>query len=357
MITLLPYPDYRKSVRALHVLDLGPQRVHCLQILRGVVLPGTIDSAHPGVLMWRHHVPSLLRYYDAVCAEWTRRGGTSNMIPPFVLGEQRYDLGEPLWLGDLKLHASHRSTLLARRPAEYARRKWADPSDLPLYWPVTTGEDDKMTLEQLKEKHSEMLQTAIDIGFKPKPEHAADFDSVDSGAAICKGLDMAIKTFREQQKAEAASKKDLATGSEKSNKEPGAGSTTAAETPTKPVRARTAPAKKTAKKPAAKKAAAPAEKQEKTVAKKAAAKKTAKKSAKKTAKKGAGNGATRASFNGDAKITVLVSENPMRKGSGRFDRVAKVLKSGGKSVEAYIKSGGKASTLARCVESKLVKVA
>ena len=102
-------------------------------------------------------------------------------------------------------------------------------------------------------------------------------------------------------------------------------------------------------------AAAPAA--EKTKAKKAKAKAKKAKPAKKAAKKAAkGNGATRARFNPDHKIQVLVRDNPRRKGSAAHDRLEKVLKSGGKSVKAFLDGGGRSATLGFAVENKLVKV-
>jgi len=88
---------------------------------------------------------------------------------------------------------------------------------------------------------------------------------------------------------------------------------------------------------------------EATMAKKAAKKKAVKKTAKKAAKAAT----TRSRFEGDAKIKVLVAENPARKGSGRFERIAKMLKSNGKTVEA---SGLATGTLRYGVENGLVSI-
>lgn len=83
-----------------------------------------------------------------------------------------------------------------------------------------------------------------------------------------------------------------------------------------------------------------------TMAKKAKKKTVAKKAAKKKAKG--------SRFAADAKIKVLVAENPARKGSGRFERIAKMLKANGKTVKA---SGVKGGTLRYGVEQGLVSVA
>ncbi|HEV8493860.1 MAG TPA: hypothetical protein VGR76_16400 [Candidatus Angelobacter sp.] len=81
-------------------------------------------------------------------------------------------------------------------------------------------------------------------------------------------------------------------------------------------------------------AAAPAAKK----ARKAPAKKAAKKTVKKAAKKASGaSKGRRAKFSDDAKITLLVKENPRRKGTVAYDKFAK-FKSG-MTVGEFIKAG------------------
>jgi hypothetical protein len=46
------------------------------------------------------------------------------------------DLVLPPWWGDERLHASHRSNLLRKDPAHYGRFGWAEPPDLPYFWPA-----------------------------------------------------------------------------------------------------------------------------------------------------------------------------------------------------------------------------
>lgn len=60
-------------------------------------------------------------------------------------------------------------------------------------------------------------------------------------------------------------------------------------------------------------------------------------------------------INTEAKITVLKSENPCRKGTDRFDRVQAVLKA--KRVELALAKGAKLSTVRFCVGAKLIKLA
>ena len=46
----------------------------------------------------------------------------------------------PPWLGDDRLHASHRSALLRRDPAHYEPLGWSEPDDLPIFYPAEDGE-------------------------------------------------------------------------------------------------------------------------------------------------------------------------------------------------------------------------
>jgi hypothetical protein len=94
-------------------------------------------------------------------------------------------------------------------------------------------------------------------------------------------------------------------------------------------------------------------------AKKAKTAKTAKKAAapKKAAAKAAGAGRAGA-IPDDAKITVsaaVLKENPRRKGTGQFDRMAVLIKHHGKTVGEYMKKGER-PTLNHAVERGEVKV-
>jgi hypothetical protein len=43
---------------------------------------------------------------------------------------------KPNWIGDEKFHASHRSNLLRKDKEFYGKFGWAEPDDLPYFWPV-----------------------------------------------------------------------------------------------------------------------------------------------------------------------------------------------------------------------------
>lgn len=47
-------------------------------------------------------------------------------------------LRKPPWLGDERVHSSHRSNLLRKDAQFYGQYAWAETNDLPYLWPVLT---------------------------------------------------------------------------------------------------------------------------------------------------------------------------------------------------------------------------
>jgi hypothetical protein len=95
--------------------------------------------------MWRGRRAALVRYGLASVAEWIRRGfpdSTASSIAEFspaAVTSTQQDLARtaqlPSWLGDERLHRSHRSKLLAKDPAHYGPLFTDVPTDLDYYWP------------------------------------------------------------------------------------------------------------------------------------------------------------------------------------------------------------------------------
>ncbi len=132
MQTFLPYADFDACARCLDSRRLGNQRLEALIILRTLRRQSRQGwRHHPAVKMWRGYENALAQYLNAVCAEWARRGYRNNIRRRRV----RLPLEPPPWLGDERLHASHRSNLLRKDPAHYGRFGWREPPDLPYYWP------------------------------------------------------------------------------------------------------------------------------------------------------------------------------------------------------------------------------
>ena len=145
MQTFLPYPDFEQSVAVLDTPRLGKQRVETLQVLRALTLPEYGWQQHPVVRMWRGRRAALVRYGLTSVAEWRRRGfpdTTTEWIGEFApdaVTATQHELAEadllPGWLGDDRVHRSHRSRLLAKDPAHYGRHFADVPSDLEYFWP------------------------------------------------------------------------------------------------------------------------------------------------------------------------------------------------------------------------------
>lgn len=135
MQTFLPYADFQEVARVLDNRRLGKQRVEGLQIINIISKPDYVGGwrNHPAVLMWRGYTAALQLYTNTMITEWKRRGFRNTM--------QYYDLSDaeismPWWMGDLRLHDSHKSSLLRKYAEHYSQFGWDVPSDLPYYWPV-----------------------------------------------------------------------------------------------------------------------------------------------------------------------------------------------------------------------------
>ncbi len=134
MQTFLPYPSFYDTAHTLDDKRLGKQRVEALQILnvigRGETAGGWVN--HPAVNMWRGYEDALKIYTNCMIIEWERRGYHNTM--------QYYDVHGiipfPWWLGDTRIHDSHKANLLRKFPEYYKAFDWHVPDDLPYYWPV-----------------------------------------------------------------------------------------------------------------------------------------------------------------------------------------------------------------------------
>jgi len=134
MQTFLPYADFKQIARCLDARRLGKQRVEALQIHN--IVSGKRTSGgwvnHPAVIMWRGYADALAHYHNVMIDEWVRRGYKNTMVH-LPIHDQTIQF--PKWLGVDILHASHRSNLLRKQSDYYDVFNWAEPSDLPYYWP------------------------------------------------------------------------------------------------------------------------------------------------------------------------------------------------------------------------------
>ena len=361
MQTFLPYPSYAQSAACLDRQRLGKQRLECQSILNALTIPGAGWRNHPATLMWQGHRAHLCMYMSAIIAEWTRRGYKNNLVVPWMLAND--DTEPPAWLGDEKFHASHRSNLLRKMPAHYGQFGWTEPNDLPYVWP--SPQESTMTKREIKplpenlldvdigglqNLHSEMLATAHDVKYDPPDSVLVEIETAEQAKPILEefhqGLQKHLAEMAEAEVKEPPKKKAAAKSPEKAAKP---------ETPQAAMaRQKKARLERDAAQP--KEPAKPGKKESKKVAKKSVAKKAP---AKKAAKKAAPKAAKAPAKSDDRKITWIFKEDGVgaREGSERFERRKKLKASNGKTVEAYVKSGGSIATLNRAVADKLVKVA
>jgi Pyrimidine dimer DNA glycosylase len=191
MQTFLPYPDFARSAEVLDVPRLGKQRVETLQVLRALELGDYGWRSHPVVRMWQGRTPALVAYGLAVVRAWTRLGhadSTYELISEFapeVETQAQADLAGrgllPSWLGDERLHLSHRSALVRKDPAFY-RPVFGDvPDDLPYHWPDAddlppTCDEQGQPLWIVRASGSDVAQAFLTGGFvalaQPRPRSA-----------------------------------------------------------------------------------------------------------------------------------------------------------------------------------------
>jgi hypothetical protein len=147
--TFLPYPEFATSARVLDQRRLGKQRVEAIQVLRGLIVPGYGWRHHPAVKMWAGYEEALVRYGLDICAVWCETGRADTCAgtlvadfaaaggPATVRLQKELDAaGElPPWLGDERMHLSHRVSLVRKDPDFYQPIFGDLPDDVPYVWP------------------------------------------------------------------------------------------------------------------------------------------------------------------------------------------------------------------------------
>ncbi len=131
MQTFLPYSSFQASARVLDYRRLGKQRSEALVIVRAIE-KGNGWSNHPVTKMWKDYVMALKLYHNVIIEEWIKRGYNNNMD----LFEIRKPVVKPPWLGDQRLHRSHRSNLLRKDLEYYSQFGWNVPDNLGYFWPT-----------------------------------------------------------------------------------------------------------------------------------------------------------------------------------------------------------------------------
>lgn len=145
MQTFLPYSCLARSVSCLDPSRLGNQVYReCLTLIRGGW------PHHPASRMWRGYEYHLAQYALYGLEELARRGRHyPEHVATFQALQVRYGLPNgrtpplPPWLGDERLHSSHRSVLLYKDYSYYSQFGWTEKAAWPnaegkvrCWWPV-----------------------------------------------------------------------------------------------------------------------------------------------------------------------------------------------------------------------------
>lgn len=148
MITFLPVADFTQVARLLDNKRLNCQRMEALFILRCV---RNVDGRRERfqnagyVRMWAGYAEALAVYYNTICEEWVSRGFSMgiSVLDPAAIGRTQADVTLPGWLGDERLHATHRAALLCKDPAHYGGHGWAEAPEVQYLWPLRAGDADQ----------------------------------------------------------------------------------------------------------------------------------------------------------------------------------------------------------------------
>ena len=132
MQTFLPYPDFIHTAKILDDKRLGKQRIEALQILKTLHYGGHWKN-HPAVRMWKGYEDALGMYMNVMIIEWEFRKFNNTML--YYIARATL-LIYPPWLGDERLHMSHKANL-ARKSPDYYGKLWPEADvDAPYWWPV-----------------------------------------------------------------------------------------------------------------------------------------------------------------------------------------------------------------------------
>lgn len=148
--TFLPYPSFAHSAACLDRARLGKQRIDCQDILTCLRAPEGLPAVwqdQPATEMWRGYESALALYSTMINREWDARGYTNSLTPIYNVAWERYmwadaryapdarQVDAPPWLGDERLHQSHRRALMYTCPEYYRDFEWRVVPELNYWWP------------------------------------------------------------------------------------------------------------------------------------------------------------------------------------------------------------------------------
>ena len=90
---------------------------------------------HPCSIMWKPYLNALKHYTNVMIREWIDRGYNNNMELYDVDEMVKDDMVEfPHWLGDNRVHSSHRANLLRKDYEYYSQFNWTESPESPYVW-------------------------------------------------------------------------------------------------------------------------------------------------------------------------------------------------------------------------------
>lgn len=134
MQTFLPYPDYARSAAVLDNPRLRNQFFR-----EGLILIRGHWSSHPASRMWQGHFWHLGLYLLSCYHELKSRGfhyPTHARETYGIMLCHNANIDPPPWLGDERLHSSHRANLLRKDPKHYGQFGWVEEPSNEYFWPV-----------------------------------------------------------------------------------------------------------------------------------------------------------------------------------------------------------------------------
>lgn len=132
MQTFLPYPDFKMSMQCLDNKRLGNQVYR-----EGKTLINGGWKNHPASKMWRGYERALALYCLAGLDELENRGRSYPQHREDFIDKLNSlpDNGMPPWIGDPRLHSSHRANLLRKDAEWYGQFGWKETPREGYFWP------------------------------------------------------------------------------------------------------------------------------------------------------------------------------------------------------------------------------
>lgn len=133
MQTFIPYSNFDWSAFVLDDKRLGNQFYNEGQVLLRGGWPN-----HPASKMWRGYHFALGCYLLACARELHRRGRfyPEHINTTWQVMNLDRERRMPPWIGDERVHSSHRANLLRKDPQHYGQFNWTEQPTEGYFWPV-----------------------------------------------------------------------------------------------------------------------------------------------------------------------------------------------------------------------------